>query len=70
LAAVVPLTNVQTHMVISITRPLQVLEDADASEGGSGNVDDSLTVGLDPMMKPLLFSVLSSLHIHSWDLFG
>lgn len=68
LAAVVPLVNVQTHMIISITRPLQVLGEPGA--GAGGGADDSLTVGLDPMMKPLLFSILSSLRIHSWDLFG
>jgi hypothetical protein len=72
LSAVVPLLNVHTHMIISITRPLQVLEDtvanqdADAECGGS----DSVAVGLDPMLQPLLLSILSTLQIHSWDLFG
>jgi hypothetical protein len=71
LAAVVPLINVQTHMIISITRPLQVLEDSVAQDAQGGECDhDSLSVGLDPMMKPLLFSILSSLRINSWDLFG
>lgn len=71
-AAIVPLANVQTHMVISVTRPLQVLEDSGAAQQEHANSDesDTISVGLDSMMKPLLFSVLSSLRIHSWELFG
>ncbi len=72
LAAIVPLVNVQTHMVISITRPLQVLGDSVANAEGQASCDDgdTVSVGLDAMMKPLLFSILSSLRIHSWELFG
>jgi hypothetical protein len=67
LAAVVPLINVvQTHMIISVTRPLQVLEDSGVQGAQGGECDhDSLSVGLDPMMKLLLFSILSSLRINS-----
>jgi hypothetical protein len=72
--AVVPLSNVQTHMIISVTRPLQVLDDADRAAGeldaGGGGDGDSVSVGLDPMMKPLLFGILSSLRVNSWELFG
>jgi hypothetical protein len=72
LAAVVPLVNVQTHMIISITRPLHLLEDSDSTqhEQKADCDGDSVSVGLDAMMKPLLFSILSTLHVHSWDLFG
>jgi hypothetical protein len=70
-AAIVPLANVQTHMVISVTRPLQVLDDSGAAEErASCDENDSVSVGLDAMMKPLLFAVLSSLRIHNWELFG
>ena len=69
---VVHLLNVQTHMIISITRPLHLLEDSDSTqhEQKADCDGDSVSVGLDAMMKPLLFSILSTLHVHSWDLFG
>ena len=71
LAAVVPLVNVQTHMIISITRPLQVLDSGSSQhEQNSDGDSDSVSVGLDAMMKPLLFSILSTLHVHDWHLFG
>ena len=37
LAAVVPLVNVQTHMIISITRPLQGLGEPSAGAGGGAD---------------------------------
>lgn len=72
LAAVLPLVNVQTHMIISVTRPLQVLEDSGTGNeaAASGDESDTVSVGLDAMMKPLLFSILASLRVHNWDLFG
>jgi hypothetical protein len=72
LAAVVPLVNVKTHMIISVTRPLQVIDDSGAGHEAPANSheSDTVSVGLDAMMKPLLFSILASLRVHSWDLFG